>query len=556
MNMLEGWPDASREFPSHRLGLFERDGSIQLPKAIEIGLIDGAPDVRLELFRRVDALGFGNEEFGELEIGLAFVFDESAGPHVALNWSRGQLLLQLTSIGSVLVHGVVEPNGPDGFRARFRLDRLQAILVEKLLKTGEMFLRGQLELAIGVVAPRLNGTVTFSTDAVRAEFFVLGDSNGQVIQALREPSAFGISVDLSPAHATGVDPDAVAMALIQRLIREDLIRQLPATALADPATLVWTTSEVRTVTWDLAEPVAVEKRLTLPLELGNLGRPKVTFTTIGTLDAGLRDVEVVWNLPSPLEGIDFVAVTVRTMGPGVSQVKSADFDPTSNESVTLRFAVVPGTEFSYEYTTTVLFRGSPTTTKTDPRHSDHTRLLIGPDALGAVLGEIRAPTSLLEHGTVNIGVDSEFADQGFRFDLTTAVPTRTIAGPRKRLARLNVSLSGPRGQLLPIGSWPFGNVSVDTKLTNPAKSVTLRCARATQGPDLVVFEVKADDPHSPTPPMVLTFAKAQPERLVTYFSADPFRPGFCYRPWHGAPLDPAPWSHPVEPGDDETFDLD
>jgi hypothetical protein len=218
--------------------------------------------------------------------------------------------------------------------------------------------------------------------------------------------------------------------------------------------------------------------------------------------------------------------------------------------VLLGFRNGPGLPFTYLRRAATVLAGGEVLVG-EPAEADRPVATFTPSDLPVALASVATSAAVLEHG--NLVVTATYVRAGEPRTLVALLtpldPGATFAVPDPdgdtRLAIVLQQRDGT-GQV-DLGTRPYGPlvIDIDQVPTVGTQVVELRVDGSTSR--LAAYELRADDPRSPTPPETLAFVDGHDVRSWSYVVVDPFRPGVRYRAVGAADGPTNEWSQPHDP---------
>ncbi len=553
----------------------------------------GEPDFRLEYFRG-EVAGFPPAPYALLDFRLQSETPTEAAlrdlrglrPQAALQtgaFQHGFLRLLPQSLLAGEDQHSAELRQPQPLvwnnlskaRSFLQLSPAAGRLVEESLAQGALPLKAVAEVELAGVVPRLAVKVSFNPFDLLSELNALTQEN----QTLAEEALvtyFQKELQDLPLEVEGeVTPEnrALFAACMRDHVRQRFGRLAPAPEdhlVPHLALLSLEEAGAGRFTWDLSQPGLCWRPFVLTLSpfealqafVQSQGVDRlVHHSTVPMLDTGILPVATAANLPEQVQGLFSLGVSLHAppnpphRPQAIHQTKEF-VNPGDVLSFRLLFSPVEAP--AYHYQTFAVVRsaaGVETLTGPETPHSG-SHLLLDVDDFPLDFYPIQAAPELLKIATLQVTAqwqaDANPVQTGFALDDTH--PQRTLSIPKNAQEgqiRLQVIAKDGSGSLtlgpLPPSGQQIGLYSL--REYGP-HHVAVTCSLEGDQPLLALEFLPGDLPDTQANRSVLTFTPHQPTRSWSWFSADPFHPGYRYRPFTGAGAVPGEWievQSPFEP---------
>jgi hypothetical protein len=571
---LRGLPDFYRPLSVNGNLLFYSyeggEGYSLLPESIEIATKpDGYPDFSLEFVRGRNPLQppapYGLLDFRVMphycadEVLISLREYDSNASLLLANFSSGFLRFQpmAANLDSQLEE-LLKPiplvwNGLGVARFNCKLSSATATLLKNSLQSEVLALKARTELEIVGVSPRLPLNVSFDPAQLLAALVVLGNSKYQIARSAisdyfrRDPEFLALKIDGEP---NSYNVNEFAEAMTDR-VRDRFGTFIPAPTLETGSYMALTApKEIGSgrFEWDLREPVQVPRPFLLELDpfqaaqqlIQEQGLEAVVRETIvPPMTTGISSITIVTNLPTSLQGILALGVTLRVEPQLPSRpqalVETVELqDVRDLTRVNLRLS--PKERLEYTFSTFVIFetdQGVQEFYGETKAHQDD-RLYLNPNDFPVDFASVEAAHQLLAIAVIRgtcqwINGKSEIKQS---FDLTLEKPIVTLVLPKG----INATLDIEAYSLKDLGTIKLETMAARALHLNlysfreyGAQKVEVECIFE-ENKDPVAFEFLPEGyPEKPEFIKLLFFQTNQPKKILTWAPRSLFQYRYRYR---------------------------
>ncbi|MCP8940818.1 hypothetical protein NK718_20015 [Alsobacter sp. SYSU M60028] len=555
-----------RAFPA-----FERpDVAVALPLGLAVADEPGGdPAFRLTAVRpaRPDP---GDPDRALLELRLRLVYPDAPGAEQAAP-VRGELaLLPSDSVTDARL----TPPPPESLdwlglglaRLSVPLDPAAASLIEAALADGPLPFTARADIEIDGVSPRAPARVVVAGKRLAAALaahapdgFLARDG---LLALLRgDLASLGLTVTAAGPEPA---PGALAEALADR-IRVRFGRFAAPSGLGAPgfALAVAERDAPDEIAWNLAETLVAPRSFSLGLDpfaearelARRVGRDALVRRVVTPeLSLGFRRLLVEAALLQRPAGVALAAVNIvlPPHPPGRPQEIRKSVDLTHAEVTPVDVRLAPDEELAWTAACVMMLETPAGMRRLDgpPRSGAGWRVSIRPADLPARFVRVEASPALTALADLDVACEAGGAPVAKPVRLDASRPSASLTLPRDladaRLVATAVSpRDGARLALAPRDAQPCRFDVTDLPGYGPrAASLAARL----DGAPLLALEVRPESAGDEAVEPVLLTADRD-TRLVTWFAADPFRPGLMWRPRQPDGAPPLPWRGPIQDGE-------
>jgi hypothetical protein len=428
------------------------------------------------------------------------------------------------------------------------------LLLERLVRDGGS-LSGIAEATLSGVSPRVPAVVRFDPAVLVDQLLTDADSSGalpyeRLVAAFRRDPA-DLPLDLS-GTVDGSTLDAFAHTMADRVVDRSGC-WLPAQDPVDAPVVRLTPSDPGMVMWSLSQPVLVQRRILLQVDLLGAARRQaaergldslVTRRDLASLPAlGSSVVTVLCTLPASRSGAEVLGVELEfpPYPPARPQPRWATAVLEHEDLVQVQVRLAPDEPLRYLAMPFAVVADEAGTRRLEGATTEATGavLRLGPEDFPVELAACAVSPSLAKLAVVRgvCSYEQEGQVRERRFALDSGQPETAVAVPRDRTwLRIDIVATALDGSgELPLGPFEAAPVRLDlgSFSTYGPQQVTIRCVFDDASRSRAVTLLPAGAADTPENATTVALTPQEPVRTHRWFAPSPFADGIRYRPYGG-----------------------